>query len=444
MPGKILNNLRFTSPDSLNETDFAGIHTRNGDSIAVHFDPPPSRRGKLTFGSSGGSEGVWVVLDFPEKKIEFHSSDWRLAQPRHSLPLPKLKPNARRVLTLEKTEGKGNLVKLADVRVFLDGDPLLRVEDIDILPELGVRLEADQVRVRRFVHKGRPSPVPEHFHLGGWQMLNVKSIRDNLASLKRGLEQAADAGVRLLVTPETSLTGLFPFDPVPGRTRVARAEQELRKLIRKTRNAPYLVVGFPTWERMPGFGRKLICYNASRLYDPDGAVVSTHAKIHSCEPNFWHGYRLHEFDVDGVPISMHICHDNRYPEVWTLPVMFGARLILHPANGGVYSASVDGFETFAKASTITSHAFHIHVNGGGGSFIVGPRKYDNLLAASKECRRDNKAFPQVGPPEECLLHARIRVPDAFGYWPIRSFRASEEVAAAYLNLYRAMGGRRCD
>ena len=28
------------------------------------------------------------------------------------------------------------------------------------------------------------------------------------------------------------------------------------------------------------------------------------------------------------------------------------------------------------------------------------------------------------------------------YWPVRSFRASEEVAAAYYHLYKAMGGKR--
>jgi hypothetical protein len=40
------------------------------------------------------------------------------------------------------------------------------------------------------------------------------------------------------------------------------------------------------------------------------------------------------------------------------------------------------------------------------------------------------------------VHARIRVWDAYGYWPVRSFRASEETAAAYTVLYRSLGGAR--
>lgn len=438
----ILNDRRFRDAASLASTDLTGIHTRNGDSIAVHFTQTRGQGGRIRLGFSGGMEGVWAILDFTRKRLELHTTDWRHAQPRNTVPLSAGR-RRQRILTIEKCAGEGDLVKKADIAVFLDGDRVLREEGVDVLPELGVTLESSSPQVTRFVHRGVPSTVPEHLHLGGWQMLNVASVPENLASLQRGLTQAVEAGVQLLVTPETSLTGLFPHDRVTrNRAGIARGEREVRSLLRRTADAPYLVVGFPTWEPSPGYGRRLTRYNVSRVYDPDGEIVSTHAKIHSCEHDFWHGYRLHEFDVHGVPVCMHICHDGRYPEVWTLPVMFGARLILHPSNGGAVSGSIDAFEARAKASTTTSHAFYVHVNGGGGSYIAGPQKHDNLVAASAECRRDSKSFPQVGPAQECLVHAEIRIADAFGYWPVRSYRASEEMASSYLELYRAMGGSR--
>ena len=160
--------------------------------------------------------------------------------------------------------------------------------------------------------------------------------------------------------------------------------------------------------------------------------------VHPC-PSVDSG--LNEFEVFGVPTSLHICHDGRYPELWTLPVMFGARLVLQPSNGGYVKGSVDAFEATAKRDSGTTHAFHINVIGGGGSYLVGPLRHGNLLAASPECRRDNTAFPMVGKPQEGLFYARIRVADAFGYWPTRSFRASEATAEAYLSLYRTLGGR---
>ena len=438
----ILKNLRFDDTRSVDSTDFSGIHTRNSDSIELHFSGPRGARGRLEFGFSGGFEEARVLLDFRKKRLEFRSTDWRYSQPCKVIPLPDGRQRDR-VLVLEKSAGKGDLVKNANITAFLDGDRVLQVDDVNVLPEMGVSLTAEDVRVSRFVHRGSPSGVPEYLHLGGWQMLNLKSIRENLDSLQRGLQQAADAGVQLLVTPETSLTGLFPRDRVTkNRAEIARAEREVRKQLRKIENAPYLVVGFPTWEPPPGSGRRLTRYNVSRVYDPEGGIVSTHAKIHSCEFDFWHGYRLQEFDVHGVPMCMHICHDGRYPEVWTLPVMFGARLILHPSNGGSIEGSIDAFEARARISTTTSHAFYLHVNGGGGSYIAGPQKFHNLIAMSAECQRDTRSFPAVGPAQECLVHAKVRIADAFGYWPVRSFRASEEVASSYLALYRAMGGER--
>ena len=199
----------------------------------------------------------------------------------------------------------------------------------------------------------------------------------------------------------------------------------------------------PVWETVPGHRREETRYNVSRVYDPDGQVVLTGAKIHSCESEFWHGHRLQEFDIKGVPICMHICHDGRYPEVWTLPVMFGARVVLHPSNGGTMTGSIDALERGAGRSTTTSHAFYVHVNGGGGSYIAGPGKFDNVMAVSDECRRDGSSFPNLGEPTESLLQAVVPVGEAFGYWPTRSFRASEEIAGAYTNLYRAVGGKRC-
>jgi len=283
--------------------------------------------------------------------------------------------------------------------------------------------------------------VPEYLRVGGWQMPNRPDIEANLESICRGLREAAEQGVQLLVTPETSVTGLFPDRPVTRRPGpVGAAERKLRRFIRQLKAAPYLVAGMPVWHPAPG-ARRRTRYNVSRVYDPDGHALLSAPKIHSCEAGFHHGYRLQEFNVCGVPVCMHICHDGRYPEVWTLPIVFGARLVVHPCNGGKVSGSVDAFEAGARRGVTTMHAFYLRVNGGGGSSLVGPWKYDNLLAVSADCRRDNPSFPMVGRPAECLLHASIRVHEAFGYWPVRSFRASEAAAKAYVQLYRSLGGR---
>ncbi len=423
-----------------------GLHTRNGDSIELRFRiPNQATRGRFRFGfDAAGHEHALAQLDFATNKLSLFTTDWRLPQPIESTDL-SLNNSSTHTVLIEKTEGDGDLVKKANVQIYIDGKPCLDAPNLDILPEMSVIIEVNQgqVCVEEVIHRGVPSGVPESLNLGGWQMRNIESIESNLDSICRGLVQAVEQGVQLIVTPETSLTGLFPNSPVTNeRGPIAGAERKLREFIRQLPQAPYLIAGFPVWKNVPEHRNIETRYNVSRVYDPDGEIVSTHAKVYSAEDNFWHGYELNEFDVCGVPTTLHICHDRRYPDLSTLPVMFGARLVLHPSNADIVSGTVDAFEGQASGSADALHAFYLHVDGGGGGYIAGPHRKAEPLAVCSECRRGNPSDPQVGKPEEGLFHTRLQMREAFGYWPTRAYRASEEIASAYSSLYRSMGGRR--
>lgn len=422
-----------------------GVHTRHGDSIELHFEILEHGSGALRFGFAGGKEHVIATLDFRKARISVHTSDWSGPQPAASAPLP-VRERDSHVLLIAKTETSGGgLIRNADVRIALDGAEVLTTRDLNVLPEMGVTVEVAGmcVLLRRFVHRGRPSGIPEYLHIGGWQMLNRRSLADNLDSIRRGLRLAAEAGVELLVTPETSLTGMPPARAITAASAcIPKALAKLRRFMRTLKNAPHLVVGLPLWHGVPGHRRRTARYNGAHVYAPDGTLVASCAKVHECEDGFWHGHQLNEFDVGGVPMCLQVCHDGRYPDVSVLPVMFGARLVVHVANThGQIKRSIDAFEAWAAGTVGATHAFCIYVNGAGGSCIAGPGT-KRLLAVSAECRRDVPSFPMMDKPQESLFHARIRVHDSFGYWPMRAFRASEQIAEAHTALYRAMGGSR--
>ena len=425
------------------QSEVASLHTQNGDSIEVSFSNIKAREGTLSLGFQGGFERAIITVDFATKEVRFETSDWTRSQPGIVSRFSTGKTD-QHTLILRKGAGSGHLVKKSNIDVVLDGTVIASEKDLNILPEMGAFLKYEEVSIDRVIHKGIPRKTPKYLHIAAWQMMNSESIEENVESICRGVKIASERGVQLLVTPETSLTGLFPSSTVTNNKKaIDEAEKEVKRCLCQTKDAPYLIAGLPVWKRKSDHQKELTRFIASRVYDPDGEIVSTHAKIHSCETEFWHGYQLHEFDVYDVPICMHICHDGRYPEVWTLPVMFGARVVVNPSNGGQISGSIDTFEARAKREvTPTAHAFFLHVNGGGGSFISSPSKRDNLLAVSEECKGSSGSFPLVGDPQECLVEAKINLEEAYGYWPARSFRASEEIAAAYYNLYGAMGGKR--
>ena len=419
------------------------MHTRNGDAIELHFRLLTPGQGHLSLGFLGWKEEVAATWDFRESRLTISSADCTQPQPLAGATVDA-DQRVGHVLEVVKREGDGSLVKNADVMVYLNGQPIVETKAVNVLPELGVVVGVRDtcLLLERFVHRGLPSDIPESFHVGGWQVLNQPSIEENLASIKRGLHEAVVHGVQLLITPETALTGWTPGSPIwDDRRGVAAAEAEIQRHMAAMPQAPHLILGLPLWESIPQHRRAETPYNGCRLYEPDGHVATTFKKIHDSGRESWHGYRLNEASVCGVPLSVHICHDALYPEVYTLPVMFGSRLIVHPTNGGTVRGSIDAFETRAHSTPRTSHAFFVLVNGGGGSFIAHPDG-KQILARSAECRRDQHPEGMVGEPEECMIAARIRIADAFGYWPVRSYRASEEVAAAYVALYRAMGGCR--
>ncbi|MHC4717853.1 MAG: hypothetical protein ACYS5V_12845, partial [Planctomycetota bacterium] len=258
-----------------------GVHTRSGDSIELHFETARAPGGSIVFGYEGGFEWVYVELQLRRRRAALFTSECNRRQPVASAPLTL---EGRHVLRIDKAEGPGGLVRSSNVRVRLDGREVLAADGLDVVPEMGVfvRVCGARVVLRRFVHRGRPSGVPEHLHVGGWQMLNRPDIDENLASIRRGLRAAAEEGVQLLVTPETSLTGLFGDKPVTRRRGpIAEAERRLRRFLRRLTGAPYLVVGLPVWDPGPGGPRAGTRYNVSRLYGPDGHVVADGAKVHS-------------------------------------------------------------------------------------------------------------------------------------------------------------------
>ena len=102
--------------------------------------------------------------------------------------------NAKVVCVLATLDTKGEETRyLCEYLEKLSSRPLVLDMGVTGAPAL----------LKRFVHSGNPSDIPEYLHVGGWQVLNVANIDSNLNSICAGLQIAADRGIQLLVTSET-------------------------------------------------------------------------------------------------------------------------------------------------------------------------------------------------------------------------------------------------
>ena len=84
----------------------------------------------------------------------------------------------------------------------------------------------------------------------------------------------------------------------------------------------YAIVGTPYRD-----GDRL--YNSAVVITPQGEILARYHKVQLAESWPVGGEQLLVFKIDGVPASIIICHDERYPELVRLPVLAGARIVFY-------------------------------------------------------------------------------------------------------------------
>jgi predicted amidohydrolase len=210
----------------------------------------------------------------------------------------------------------------------------------------------------------------------------------NLAVADRLTRAAAADGARLIVLPEkwTAIgsddqlrAAAEPLDgPSIGWARAIARELGID-----------LVAG-SILERLEGHERLA---NTSVHVDPNGELRATYRKLHMFDVEVeGRTYRESELEepgdeivtsetADGVELGLSICYDLRFPELYRILAVRGARVLTVPA-AFTLATTRDHWETLLRARAIENQAFVIAANqvgahpagqhSGGRSMIVDP------------------------------------------------------------------------
>ena len=210
----------------------------------------------------------------------------------------------------------------------------------------------------------------------------------NLAVADRLTRAAAADGARLIVLPEkwTAMGSEQELreaaEPLDGET-VAWARELAREL------QVDLVAG-SILELVPGH-EKLA--NTSVHVGPDGEVKAVYRKLHMFDVEVGgRSYRESELEdageeivlsrtAGGEELGLSICYDLRFPELYRILAVLGARIVAVPA-AFTLATTRDHWETLLRARAIENQAFVIAANqvgrhpagqeSGGRSMIVDP------------------------------------------------------------------------
>ncbi len=233
--------------------------------------------------------------------------------------------------------------------------------------------------------------------------LNSNNDKDrNLQAAARLVADAARDGAELVVLPEKwNLLGDGAADLIAGAEdldsgpSIAAARGWAREL------GIHLVAGSIT-ERAGGEQRP---FNTSALIDSEGEIVAVYRKIHMFDVDVGGvAYRESEHEqagdeivsgeAAGAEVGLTICYDLRFPELYRILAVRGARVITVPA-AFTLATGRDHWEVLLRARAIENQAFVVapnqigeappHYSSYGRSIIVDPWGVVLAQAPDREC-----------------------------------------------------------
>ena len=247
----------------------------------------------------------------------------------------------------------------------------------------------------------RLDPAPrDTLRVAAIQLASDEHVDANVERAERGVREAVERGARLITLPEKwNAIGELEVlraaaEPIDGPTITRVREWALE-------HDAWILSGSSV-VREPGEDK---LRNLSVLVDPAGEIRATYAKMHMFDVDVAGvayresdgerpGDEIVVTDVDGTPLGMSVCYDLRFPELYRILALRGARIITVPAAFTLMTGR-DHWEVLLRARAIENQCFVIapdiigdHGAGKvsyGHSMIVDPWGTVIARAADAEC-----------------------------------------------------------
>lgn len=155
----------------------------------------------------------------------------------------------------------------------------------------------------------------------------AKSLERNLERTLFYISKAAEDGSRVVLFPETNLTGYY--FPAVIQQKPNDVQAALERTCAAAKQARIWVIAGTLRKTADRY------LNLAHVIAPDGRIVHQYAKIHMAgrdEQQYCRGGdKLSLFEIDGILCTLVICRDGRHPELYRLPAMAGAQILFHPS-----------------------------------------------------------------------------------------------------------------
>ena len=230
--------------------------------------------------------------------------------------------------------------------------------------------------------------LPATLRVAAVQMRSTRDLDGNIKHTRELLQQCAKDGVQVAVFPECSVSGYFD-DVVVKLTaeQLAFAEKQVAAACKEFKIAA--VVGMPWREKDQ-------LYNSAIVIDETGKVVERYHKVQLAEKWPSWGDHLSVFKLHGVPCSIIICHDERYPELVRLPVLAGSRIVFYLSHESPVKneSKLNPYRAQIQARAVENNVFIVHANAPANADATGSHGQSRLIAPDGNILKEAAIFTE--------------------------------------------------
>jgi deaminated glutathione amidase len=233
--------------------------------------------------------------------------------------------------------------------------------------------------------------------LGIIQLDSQNDKGKNLEKICAYIDEAAARGARMVALPEVANLIGDNVGSGGGAETIPGYSTEI--LGAKAREHGIYVHCGSLREEIPGDTRS---YNTTAMLDPEGRVIATYRKLHTFDVTLPDGTIANEsarirpgkdivtVDTDLGRLGFSICYDIRFPELYRLLALQGARVIFTPANFTVPTGK-DHWEPILRTRAIENGCYIVapaqigtkpRFTAFGSSLVVDP--WGTIIARSRE------------------------------------------------------------
>jgi len=195
------------------------------------------------------------------------------------------------------------------------------------------------------------------------QMTSRADKAANLEKAERLVARAAATGADLVVLPE-KWNAIGDADVLHAAAEPLEGGESVEALRGWARRHGITLIGGSIVERRQGRGK---LSNTCVVVDPGGEIAAVYRKIHLFDVEAGgHVYRESDTEepgdepvlaeVEGWPVGLSVCYDVRFPELYRILALQGARLFTVPAHFTLYTGK-DHWELLLRARAVENQCY---------------------------------------------------------------------------------------